>query len=74
MLAHHRASEEDLRRRARCDCTAHVVRQERKPDLVRSYHRGDGELSEGVFVDAVWVHVPFIQPNPSRGTILKSMP
>lgn len=70
MLAHHRATEEDLRRRARCDCAAHVVRQERKPDLVRSCQ----SVSELGRVWAVWVHVPFIQPNPSRGTILKSMP
>ena len=40
VLAHHCAPEEDLGRCARCDCAAHVVRQERQPDLVRGCQRG----------------------------------
>ena len=72
MLSHHGATEKDLWRGTRRDSAAHVVRKERQADLVsgcevRACDQGGKRASEGS-------GVPFIQPNPSRGTILKSIP
>ena len=47
MLAHHRATEEDLWRGARRDGAAHVVRQEREADLVCGCGRDLREVGTG---------------------------
>ena len=47
MLAHHRASKEDLWRGARRDGAAHVVRQERETDLVGGCGAMRGVVSDG---------------------------
>ena len=72
MLSHHGATEKDLRRGTRRDCATHVIRKEREANLVSGCEaRASGQDEERGNEGS---GVPFIQPNPSRGTILKSMP
>ncbi len=62
MLAHHRASEEDLRGGARRDGAAHVVRQERQADLVCScaqVRSGTGKKRRGIRGRTVHPAEPF---------------
>jgi hypothetical protein len=73
MLSHHGATEKDLWRSTCCDSAAHVVRKERETDLVSGCEvRACGQ--GGKRASGEGPGVPFIHPNPSRGTILKSMP
>jgi hypothetical protein len=72
MLSHHGATEKDLWRGTRRDSAPHVVRKEREANLVGGCKaRACGQAEK---IKCEGSGVPFIQPNPSRGTILKSMP